>query len=106
VMVPPIASAPLALVVKPTVQVADPALDGQKARSSPTQPRRPGQGVTLQPEGCVPTCVVVLGLAANAELVLANSGSEIAAAARIAVQVGDVGLRHLMLSFPSLRRRL
>jgi len=81
VMVSPITSVPLALVVASTVQFADMApcrSEGVKL-TEPTE-KAWGWSAPLGKASCPPICAVALVLAADAEVVVAKSGSEIAPA--------------------------
>ena len=85
-MVPvPELSAPLAPVEASTVQFADtaPWRSEDAKLTEPTEAAR-GMAAPFSPASCVSMGDVVLALAAAAEVVLANSGSEIAPEARIA----------------------
>jgi hypothetical protein len=84
-MVRPVASAPLSLVEASTVQFADiaPWRSEDTKLTEPTKVAWDTAGPS-SPASCVSMADVVLGLAAAAEVVLANSGSEIAPEARIA----------------------
>ncbi|MGD0985844.1 MAG: hypothetical protein ABSA65_18860 [Acidimicrobiales bacterium] len=85
VTVPPVAIAPLPLVKASTVQFADlaPWRSEEAKLTEPTKVAWDTAG-PFSPARCVSMGGAVLGLATAAEVVLANSGSEIAPEARIA----------------------